>query len=134
MIGLIENTGSQPKKLGSLVELVEMIFKQGGFLQIALKLDYRPQQAAMAASRRRVKAGIGVGWHGLRSGDRAPRPSPQVRRPSVSDTWSGTAPPLPAPRRHVSRPAVTGAGLDPPHSGRGVTGPPAVTHTHGAVS
>lgn len=48
MIGLIENTGSQPKKLGSLVELVETIFKQGGFLQIALKLDYRPQQAAMA--------------------------------------------------------------------------------------
>lgn len=48
MIGLIENTGSTPKKLGNLVELVETIFKKNGFLQTALKLDHRPQQAAMA--------------------------------------------------------------------------------------
>ena len=48
MIGLIENTGSMPKKLGYLVELVESIFKEDGFLQTALGLDHRPQQAAMA--------------------------------------------------------------------------------------
>ena len=48
MIGLIENTGSAPKKLGSLVALVESIFKEGGLLQTALQLDHRPQQAAMA--------------------------------------------------------------------------------------
>ncbi len=48
MIGLIENTGSAPQKLGYLVELVESIFKQDGFLQTALGLDHRPQQAAMA--------------------------------------------------------------------------------------
>ena len=48
MIGLIENTGSAPKKLGYLVKLVESIFKQDGYLQAALGLDHRPQQAAMA--------------------------------------------------------------------------------------
>lgn len=48
MIGLIENTGSAPEKLGYLVKLVESIFKQDGYLQTALGLDHRPQQAAMA--------------------------------------------------------------------------------------
>jgi len=48
MIGLIENAGSSPKKLGYLVEQVESIFKQNGSLQTALGLDHRPQQAAMA--------------------------------------------------------------------------------------
>lgn len=48
MIGLIENTGGKSRNLGYLVELVEPIFKKDGFLQTALGLDYRPQQAAMA--------------------------------------------------------------------------------------
>lgn len=48
MIGLIENAGSESKKLGYLVKLVESIFKRGGLLQTALGLDHRPQQAAMA--------------------------------------------------------------------------------------
>ncbi|MGK0176278.1 MAG: ATP-dependent DNA helicase DinG [Lentimonas sp.] len=70
MIGLIENTGSAPKKLGYLVELIEAIFKQGGFLETALHLDHRPQQAAMALhvaqaletnSPLLVEAGTGVG-------------------------------------------------------------------------
>jgi len=47
MIGLIENNGP-PRKTGYLVTLVELIFKEGGHLQTVLKLDYRPQQAAMA--------------------------------------------------------------------------------------
>ena len=70
MIGLIENSGNAPKKLGYLVELVESIFKQNGFLQAALGLDYRPQQAAMALHVAQaletntpllVEAGTGVG-------------------------------------------------------------------------
>lgn len=48
MIGLIENSGAAPRKLGYLTALVESIFKEGGTLQTALKLDHRPEQAAMA--------------------------------------------------------------------------------------
>lgn len=48
MIGLIENTGNAPKKLGYLVKLVESVFKQDGFLQKNMGLDHRPQQASMA--------------------------------------------------------------------------------------
>ncbi len=70
MIGLIENAGNAPKKLGYLVELVESIFKRDGFLQTALGLDHRPQQAAMALHVAQtletntpllVEAGTGVG-------------------------------------------------------------------------
>lgn len=48
MIGLIENSGAAPRKEGYLTALVESIFKKGGTLQTALKLDHRPEQAAMA--------------------------------------------------------------------------------------
>ena len=50
MIGLIENSGSGPKAPGYLVALIESIFKEGGYLQSELKLDHRPEQAAMALS------------------------------------------------------------------------------------
>ncbi len=50
MIGLIENSGGAPKAKGYLVALIEGIFKAGGTLQSELKLDHRPEQAAMAIS------------------------------------------------------------------------------------
>jgi ATP-dependent DNA helicase DinG len=70
MIGLIENAGGSPVKPGYLVTLVDSIFKQDGHLQRALKLDYRPQQAAMALATAQslevnkpllFEAGTGVG-------------------------------------------------------------------------
>ncbi|WPJ95311.1 ATP-dependent DNA helicase [Coraliomargarita algicola] len=56
MIGFIENSGGgndtpnvdRPK--GYLVDLIESIFKQGGYLQTEMQLDHRPEQAAMALS------------------------------------------------------------------------------------
>lgn len=48
MIGLIENSGAAPRRVGYLTAMVDSIFKEGGTLQTALKLDHRPEQAAMA--------------------------------------------------------------------------------------
>jgi ATP-dependent DNA helicase DinG len=70
MIGLIENAGGTPLKPGYLVTLVESIFNEGGTLQSVLKLDHRPEQAAMALATAQsletnqpllFEAGTGVG-------------------------------------------------------------------------
>lgn len=70
MIGLIENSGAAPRKVGHLVALVESIFKEGGHLQTVLQLDHRPEQTAMALATAQsletdqpllFEAGTGVG-------------------------------------------------------------------------
>ena len=55
MIGLIEDTSGGESKSpnmpkGYLLALVDSIFKEGGYLQTEMQLDYRAEQAAMAAS------------------------------------------------------------------------------------
>ncbi|MEM8868213.1 MAG: ATP-dependent DNA helicase [Verrucomicrobiota bacterium] len=49
MIGLIDNHGAQPRS-GYLAAIVESIFKEHGYLQTQLGLDFRPEQAAMAVA------------------------------------------------------------------------------------
>ena len=48
MIGLREDTGSPPPPRSHAPDLTKEIFRTGGWLETALKLDHRPPQAQMA--------------------------------------------------------------------------------------